>query len=317
MFREVEIALERPIRERARSLLRLRSFLLLQFLLFLFCLIPLQAFGVRFLAEEVVVQERTGSPTFSLPLLARATDTQIISFRDALVHLPYVGGVTHQTREQAYEEEAKLHPDVVSFLEGTNAPNPFTDTITVQLRSPEDFQPFQEFLKRSELQSVLDPTVHSKIRMAGEEQQKQTLARRASMQFILFPAFVFALLVLLLSILTAFLRLELEHRTVTLQSLAGAAPSTIVRPLFLEALTLMGAALLITSALTSFLILSFPAMFLPSISGNLPLITSNVRSSLFSLGIPLILLQFLILSGVSVLGIHVALRMVVRKGEVL
>jgi hypothetical protein len=313
MFRQVEIALERPLRQRISSSLQYRLVFLLQFFLFFFSLLPLQVMVARFLVEEARMRERVGSPSFSVPLLARATDVQIVSFRDALLRLPYVATVTHVTREQAYEAEMGSHPDVAAFFEDGDLGNPFTDTITVELTSLKDLQAFQTFLERQELSPILPASIHFNIRMDGERLRQELLAHLAVRRLLVVVAIAFTFLLFVASFALVLLRIHVDHRAVLLRSMEGAPLRKIAQPIILETITLLGTALIITSVLVAGAILFLPALFPARIVEGSPTILADVRSTFSSVGVLLILLEFLLFSVPAAFGVRAALRSVMGR----
>ena len=219
------------------------------------------AFAIVHGIAAVAAPERT---PLHLPLQHSITDAQAQLFLSALLELPDVAHVAYVTKEQAYERLRREAPEHLPFLERYVAENPLVDTVDIGLRSLPASGRFLAFLKRPELQTVLDPTFLWEV-----EAWRSTVGRAIADHRALSASFsAAALFILLLTALVVLQTLGAPHCALwasrgkrALALLSGAEFSSLRRPFFLESVVLLGAGLLLGTLLAAavFLLPAFNA----------------------------------------------------------
>ena len=86
-------------------------------------------------------------PVLSFDLHLETSDAQIHTFIEALLALPQVRDVSHQTPAAAFDAERTLHPESIAFFQEASIENPFVDRMSIELHSFSDIAPFIIFLK--------------------------------------------------------------------------------------------------------------------------------------------------------------------------
>ncbi|HVW66956.1 MAG TPA: permease-like cell division protein FtsX [Candidatus Peribacteraceae bacterium] len=204
-----------------------------------------------------------------IEVLPTASSADIQNFFAAVHGQPDVSSVQYITKEQAYEQERKSDPALVSFLDQYKIENPFPDTFAVTLTSLATYDSFRQFLEDPQWKSVISPSFLSETN--SQEQQIQTLLQvSAAIRSVTFLFLFVAFAVLL------FLILELVSRSVRergkelfLESMLGAPVLSVLLPIMTEMALLLIFSTLIATVIIIAFAMSLP-FFIPALANQAP-----------------------------------------------
>lgn len=232
-------------------------------------LILLQLFTVMLLGVYGVNRLLSSQAGLRLEVLPTATNEDIQTFFAAAHAEPTIATVAFITKEQAYDNQRKNDPDLVSFLDQYKLNNPFPDTFVVTLKSLGSYDSFRSFIERDQWKSVINPAFLSTV----SEQERQVRALLSITDAIRSVTFIFLFMAVAVLL---FVVLELVSRTVRshgdelfLENTLGASPMSVLLPFIAEITILLVAALVIATLLVIGLILLLP-LLMPALSTEVP-----------------------------------------------
>lgn len=117
----------------------------------------LQVLMALLVSEQGVLRIVKLRTALQLEILKGAEDQEISQLYAALRQHASVEEVHYTTREQVYEEERKRDPDFIAFLEKFQLENPFPNTLSVVVRSVDDYRVLGEFLQSEPWRKIVDP----------------------------------------------------------------------------------------------------------------------------------------------------------------
>jgi|GEM_PF-1843847 cell division protein FtsX len=201
--------------------------------------------------ENNAILEAEKKP-IQLILNSNATSSQVQTFLQALTALPHVGKIDYLTRERQLSMAGEIDAESVDVMR--NAGNPFTDRIDVVLSSKEVAPAFLGFLKSSELKSIF----HPKYLLEIPAQWEETLANIKSHQFYSVLFSTFAVICILMALMTMFQFVRLRIKTMERQTrafkLLGASSWLIWKPFIGEVAMIMFVALAVTGVSFSYIV---------------------------------------------------------------
>ncbi len=208
-------------------------------------------------ALEVLVRSETD---LRLEILGGATPQRQKEFFAAVQARPEVAQADYITKERAKELERQRDPDLVAFLDTFKLSNPFPDTISVTLRTLDDYDAFARFVRSDEWRGVVDPGFLSK----ATDQEARIHELIGLTQAARLLAFVFLGLI---GIVLLFVVMELVRRRALMRSeevfierLFGAQDTAILLPFIVESMLLLFLSLIITSALLAAFLFVLPTV---------------------------------------------------------
>ena len=242
---------------------------------------------------------------------ASVQDVQV--FLVELQSLPYVQETTYITKEKALEKTRQSDPELISFLEEFNIQNPFADNIGVTLATLDHYEDFSSFVEQPRWRNVVDPTFLSKI--TDQEKQIYTLLNITHAVRSLTIAILCITIIALIFIVTELVRRRAMARSdeVLVERLVGATPASITIPFVTEAIILLLAAIILSTAviliLTSLLPWYIPALQPNDILEPLRTEVTPLMTTLFPmlLGVEIAMTPLLAIAG-AWLGIRPQIR---------
>ncbi len=239
-------------------------------------LILMQLFMVMLLGVHGVNRLLSSQAGLRLEVLPTATDLQIQNFFAAVHAHPEVENVSFVTSEQAYNDQRKQDPELVTFLDQYKLENPFPDTFVVTLKSLDYYNSFRQFVEQGQWKSVINPTFLSTA-TAQERQVRELLSVTAAIRSVTFVFIFIAFAVLL------FVVLELVSRTVRahgdelfLENTLGASPMSVLLPFIAEITILLLAATLIATGIVAAIVSILP-FIMPSLAMQTPFRTFSAE----------------------------------------
>jgi cell division protein FtsX len=194
-----------------------------------------------------------------------ASDQSVQEFLVAIHALKYTDEATLITKEQAYEQEKRVNPTFVSFIEQYNLQNPFPDTIAVRLNTLQNYDAFAEFIKQTQWQPVVDPGFLSSD--TNQEQQVRellTITQTASILAYVLVGIVVLVLIFVLAEIVRTRSIEREDE-ILVERYMGASDFPILMPFLVEVCVLLFFALVIGAIGIGVLALVLPVL-IPSLS---------------------------------------------------
>lgn len=264
-------------------------------------LVQLLLFGVLSVyAVSGLLSSRAG---LRIEVLSTATNQDIQSFFASVHARPEVASATYVTKDQAYQQERALDPDLVNFLDQYKLENPFPDTFVVTLTSLDRYSTFRQFLESSQWKSVISPSFLSQT--TDQEQQIEALLQVAdAIRSVTFLFLFVACMVVL------FLIFELVSRSVRgrgnelfLESMLGASALSVLLPIMTE----MAVLLLCATVLATLLVLAFATavpFFMPALAGEAPFRAFAIEMQPLLLGVfPwIVLLELCLMPAIAYVG---------------
>lgn len=244
-----------------------------------------------------------------LELRAGTEDRTAQEFLVALQARPEVEEATLVTREQAYERERTVRPDLVAFLERFQIENPFPDTVAVTLSSLDSYDSFVEFIREPAWQQVVDAQFLSQA--TGQEQELKAMLRLTQAGQILANLFLGLVCLILVAVLMELTRRRsLQRRDeVFVERMAGAPELSVVVPFATEATILLLASIVVSIFVISVVVLLFPGAVAvlsdPGIFGEL---TKNWIGKVFTIGPVFIVLEIVLAPALGLLGAYLGTR---------
>ncbi len=278
--------LRRSIRRGTVTMFRERGFLTtlgsLLGVVFVVQLLILSLAGI-IVAQQIVSQ----SAALQVDIQPTATDNDIQQLFGAVRQLPSVSSVSYVTKDKAYESERAQNPELIDFIEKAQMQNPFHDSLSVSLRSPDDSSAFLSFAQNSQWSKIIDAS--SLSRANDHQTELRDMQRLILIGFVLVGGFsVFVLLVLLFVLIDLVRRRCLARKEeILVERLSGASLTAILLPFATEGTLLLlgavcGSAALLAIAMyvllsghpSSFVLLSpnLRQHLLPLLSVHLPIV---------------------------------------------
>lgn len=239
-------------------------------------LILMQLFMVLLLGVYGVNRLLSAQAGLRLEVLPTASSQDVQTFFAAVHAYPDVASVSLVTKEQAYNDQRTLDPDLVSFLEQYKLSNPFPDTFVVTLTSLDAYDSFRQFVEQSQWKNVINPAFLSTV-TDQERQVHDLLSVTDAIRSITFVFIFIAFAVLL------FVVLELVSRTVRahgeelfLENTLGASPLSVLLPFIAEITILLWAGLIIATAIVGALMALLP-LLMPALAAEAPFRTFSAE----------------------------------------
>ncbi len=193
-----------------------------------------------------------------------ASDQGVQEFFIAVQSLPSVEEATLITKEQAYEQEKRINPTFVSFIEQYNLQNPFPDTIAVRLKSLQSYDVFAEFTKQTQWQAVIDPDfLASATNQEEQVRELLTITKAASVLAYVLVGIIILVLIFVLAEIVRTRSIEREDE-ILVERYMGAYDFSILLPFIVESCVLLFFALVIGAIGIAALALVLPVM-IPSL----------------------------------------------------
>ncbi|PIQ76836.1 hypothetical protein COU78_00860 [Candidatus Peregrinibacteria bacterium CG10_big_fil_rev_8_21_14_0_10_49_24] len=256
---DISVVLGRGIRRGITTLLREREwgtslgalfgvFVLVQLLL----VILVGAQGV-----QLLLKERTD---LRLEVRQRAPAQDVQEFFSFLQQQEYVQDAAFITKEQAYERARVHDPELIAFVEEFGMGNPFPDTVSVTLRSLDDYPVFRSFIEQPEWKNVMNPSFLSEV--TDQEKQVYELLRFTHAGKALTAIILAVVGAILLFITTELVRRRVLGRSneVLVEKLVGSSPLAMFVPFATEACILLLLAIVISMMVSIALIVVFPLL---------------------------------------------------------
>ena len=276
-----------------------------------------QLLGLVLIGLEGVQSMLRSRTDLRLEIHAEANDTQVQEFYSALGAQAFVRDTVYITKEKAYEQTKASDPDLITFLEEFNIPNPFNDTIGVTLQSLDDYQEFSTFVEQQRWQNVVTPSFLTDI----TDQEKQVFAlmsvTRAGRSITLLILIVTA--TALVFITTELIRRRSLHRSdeVMVERLVGASPLGISLPFITEACVLLIISIIGSAIILGITIAVLP-LWVPALQANGALgALSKEMTPLLANMLPIILLiQLLCAPLIATAGAWLGMRSQIRSPRI-
>jgi len=243
-------------------------------------------------------------------------DAEFQKFYASLQQLPAVENVEYVTKEQALDQERARDPNLDALLEQFDLGNPFPDTVSVTLRSFQDYDAFAEFIGSPQWASVVDPTFLSKA--TSQEQQVRDLLRVTTAARGLATFFL-----VLTSIVLLFVVIELVRRRclgrrdeIFVERLVGAPSVSVVLPFATEGALLLAAAVFVSIGCVALAGTALP-MIVPAVGadGAFAAFASDVTTSLAKRLPFLIFLEALAVPVLALAGAWLGLRPMLKTSR--
>jgi cell division protein FtsX len=238
-----------------------------------------------------------------------ATDDGVQEFFAAVKQLPYVEDARYITKEQAYEMERRRDPELVQFLEEFKLRNPFPDTISVTLKSLNDYEQFASFSRGEQWADVVNPAFLSQV--TDQESQVYELLHltNASRSLVLF---FFALVsgVLLFVLMELVRRRSLARsEEIVVERLVGAHDLAVLLPFATEAAILLALSVVLSSVLLVLFLFVLP-IIVPALSveGVFSALRAEMAPLLLAFLPLFFLLELLLVPAVSFAGAWFGMR---------
>ncbi len=237
-----------------------------------------------------------------LEILDGTENQELQTFLSAVQQLPYVEKMTYITKEQAYAQVKDRDPDLVAFVEEFQMENPFPETVSVTLRSLEDYDAFTGFLREERWHSVVDPAFLSeKTNQEAEIRELLDLTNTAS-------AVTLFLIVLTMATIV-FVTVELVRERVLrraeevlVEHLSGAFGWTVRLPFAAEAVLLLFVATLGSVLLAAALVWGLQMAGMPGVSPSLQELLAHVHGAIAGYAPWILLLELAAIPLVGWLG---------------
>lgn len=267
----------------------------------------LQVLLLLVIGKGVVIRQLRDHSRVILEVREGASDPQIQSFRQALLHLPFVTEVVHVTREQAYERQRERNPEIITFLETYGLPNPFVDTVGIALRSLTDYDRLLGFLRRPELQDVIDPRFLSVVTNQEQQVRSLLLLHRTVQRVLLLLLVGGVCLLTLLTLQATQLCLTTHRRRVMIQNLVGASTWSLQRPFLIEVTAFSLSSFLIASIIVGEVVVLLPRLLPLAAIQEYDQFFSEFLAVLRSVGPVVFLLEVVAIVLLAVVGVILGL----------
>ena len=294
----------RGVRTAAREHQWVTAFGVLFGVLLLVQLFIIGLFGVR--SFELLLRERTD---LRLEIQSLASDQHIREFFIELESLPAVASAVYITKEQALASVQEQDPSLSAFINEFGMENPFPDTISLTLRSLEDYRVLRTFIEEDRWNTVVDPSFLTDV----TDQESQVFAllefTQAGRSLVILILVVVGGILMFTVTEIARRRLLSRKEEVLIERLVGAHPLTIFLPFATEATLLLWIAI-VASGVLSTVALFFMPSFIPAFGGEgiFGTLGEHVRS-LVQLGLPVsFAIELLLAPLIASAGIYIGLR---------
>lgn len=171
---------------------------------------------------------------------------RVQEFIEAVKTQPSVAQVVYITREQAYQTERERDPSLISFLEQFNIQNPFPDTVSVTLKSLDDYAVFASFVRQEQWSAIVDPGFLSSI--TDQESEVLSLLELTRAGRAVMGALVLVLAIIILGIIIEIVRRRAlyRHEEIFVEQLTGASAWWVMTPFITETSLLLWAAVVVS-----------------------------------------------------------------------
>lgn len=233
-----------------------------------------------------------------LEIHADATAQDVQVFLVELQNLSYVQDTVYITKEKAFEQTRKKDPELIAFLEEFNIQNPFADSVGITLRDLAFYEDFASFVEKPRWNTVVNPEFLSQ--MSDQEKQVHALLSITAAVRSLIIIILIVTAAALIFIVTELVRRRAMARSdeVLVERLVGATPLSITIPFITEAIILLLAAIMLSTAAILILASLLP-VYIPALAeGGILYALRNEVAPLMTTLLPLLLLGEIIMTPV-------------------
>jgi len=238
-----------------------------------------------------------------LEFLEETSDPQIHTFLGALNELPFVTSFQYVTKEQAYTQMQQHDPELMAFIEQVGLKNPFPETVSITLKTIDDYDAFSAFLTQEKWNTVVDPSFLSET--TNQEAYVYELIDLTATGHGISLIFLLITSGILIFVTTELVRGRLlRHSEETLiQHLTGAYPLAIFLPFAVEMTILIAAATIMSIVLLGALLLISP-LFISAFAqeGAMQSFNGHFFSLLKSRGALVLLLELIAIPVIGGIG---------------
>lgn len=230
-------------------------------------------------------------------------------FLVALQGRPEVEEAVLITREQAYERERGIHPDLIQFLEKFQIENPFRDTVAVTLASLDSYDDFVSFIRQPTWQQVVDAQFLSQA--TGQEQELRGMLRVTQAGTLIADLFLALIGLILLAVIVELTRRRALQRKeeVFVERMSGAPELSVVLPFATETAILLWISLAFSLVVIAVVVGIFPgAVALLSDPGIFGELSVQWIHSVMTWGPVCVLLQIIAAPLLALLGAYLGTR---------
>ena len=214
-----------------------------------------------------------------LEIQDNAENQQIQTFLSEMDQLPYVEDLIFVTKEQAYAQMKKQDPELIAFLEEFELSNPFPETVAITLSSLDEYDTFDAFLKQEKWHSIVDPTFLSST--TDQEQYVHELLRLTNTGQSLGLFFLILTAGILLFVTMELVRGRVLRRSeeILVEHITGAETFAVLLPFAVEAIVLLLAAMVLSTAIMVGIVMLLPIV-MPNLISDGPLNAIGTEMSL-------------------------------------